>query len=823
MSKKKNRNKSNHNPIPAVKTAQNNPLAQQEEIAKNIDPIHQKAVDDATEEEIAVVVAENVDIVSVEIDKVTLDTQVKKAQEAVKLLDLQKKRAGEAEKKAVEREKTTQTEKEGLVVLRQELSVEKQKLTDEKELFAMQELAIKEKEKDLLKREEQIVKREIDADAGFSERNRLALSSLEVEAKKLREEISEARRKFTEEIVDRESKLVEREKDLEVKLDQKRLQFDDVLGHEKAQFEALRTKLLSEIETQKQDLADEKKQLVDEKHRIGLDREILEEDQKFVEEKAGRIAAYRIEQLEHSIETLNEHLKAAREDRETLVVQLAAREEDDRRFGHQSSENIYQELKNLRKEGDELRAEIQVRPGKDVIERLSALEREREKYESENYRLKQENIDLERQLSSSQIAVTELETLRDEKMALKSSRDALHAALEVLRKDFDECVNRANEATPFRACSAFDVNEEMHASIRKTDKIENLEEFVEDLRHRMAFDQETGKTLYYSLPDLRSFLGGLAMSRLHLLQGISGTGKTSLPLAFARAIGAGEALIEVQAGWRDRQDLIGHYNAFEKVFYESEFLQALYRAQCPRYEDLPFIIILDEMNLSHPEQYFADFLSALEQDQNRQEIHLMPFSVPSPPRLLKDGRTLRLTPNIWFVGTANHDETTRDFADKTYDRSYILELPRNKDPFKHKKTKPRQPITFKALKDSFEEAKNQFQKDAVHSYKFIEEHLGEFLERRFKIGWGNRLERQIESYVPVVRQAGGSIGEATDYILESKLLRKLKDRHDTRVEDIRELRDKIQNFWEKLDKEKPVKSNKTLQQELHRLGDQEEA
>jgi predicted kinase len=72
------------------------------------------------------------------------------------------------------------------------------------------------------------------------------------------------------------------------------------------------------------------------------------------------------------------------------------------------------------------------------------------------------------------------------------------------------------------------------------------------------------------------------MSRLHLLQGISGTGKTSLPIAFASAIGAGCKAIEVQAGWRDRQDLIGHYNAFEKKFYESEFLLALYRAGCPQ-------------------------------------------------------------------------------------------------------------------------------------------------------------------------------------------------------------------------------------------------
>ena len=110
------------------------------------------------------------------------------------------------------------------------------------------------------------------------------------------------------------------------------------------------------------------------------------------------------------------------------------------------------------------------------------------------------------------------------------------------------------------------------------------------------------------------------MSRLHILQGISGTGKTSLPLAFARAMGDRQAsnckLIEIQAGWRDRQDLIGYFNAFEGRFYESDFFKAIYEAQTPLYRDQIYIVLLDEMNLSRPEQYFADFLSKLEQAES---------------------------------------------------------------------------------------------------------------------------------------------------------------------------------------------------------------
>ena len=98
------------------------------------------------------------------------------------------------------------------------------------------------------------------------------------------------------------------------------------------------------------------------------------------------------------------------------------------------------------------------------------------------------------------------------------------------------------------------------------------------------------------------------MSQLHIFQGISGTGKTSLAKAFAKAMGGHCTDIAVQAGWRDRDDLLGHYNAFEKRFYERDCLQGLYRAQTDAYKDRCNIILLDEMNLSRPEQYFAEFL-----------------------------------------------------------------------------------------------------------------------------------------------------------------------------------------------------------------------
>lgn len=404
-----------------------------------------------------------------------------------------------------------------------------------------------------------------------------------------------------------------------------------------------------------------------------------------------------------------------------------------------------------------------------------------------------------------------MESLRDQKAALETGRDLLQAALEELRKDVDDRIRRSDGVSPFPSCSEMDRDEALQVSPPMYDEIPDLSAFCEDVQQRIAIDPASSKVLHYSLSDIRCFLAGMAMSRLHLLQGISGTGKTSLPLAMARALGAGSTLVEVQAGWRDRQDLIGHFNAFERRFYEAEFLQALYRAQCPRYANSVYIVVLDEMNLSHPEQYFADLLSALEQDPQHQKLDLMTASVEPAPALLQNGRTLPLPGNVWFVGTANHDETTKDFADKTYDRAHVMELPRHREFFKPKRSKARPPVSLTALQGAFSAAQGLYQKQATDAYRFVDGSFADILGRRFRVGWGNRLERQMLDFVPVVLAGGGTLTEAVDHVLSTKLLRKIRDRHDTRPEDLEVLRIAVEDAWPRLRSEgEPLKSKEII-------------
>ena len=328
----------------------------------------------------------------------------------------------------------------------------------------------------------------------------------------------------------------------------------------------------------------------------------------------------------------------------------------------------------------------------------------------------------------------------------------------------------------------------------------------------MATDSRT--SFYYSESDVRLFLAGLASSRLHLLQGISGTGKTSLPREFFKALGGDGAaqIVEVQAGWRDKDDLFGYYNAFEKRFAESEFTKALYRALLPANVDRPMVIVLDEMNLAHPEQYFGSMLSILENAETEAGyLDLLTSAVPGLPRHF-NGSRLPLPPNVWFVGTANHDETTVAFADKTYDRAHVQELPSRHEPFNAVARDPEdQPVSFTALQQAFNAATRRHDPEVAMVKQFLDEHLHDQFER-FKIGWGNRLDRQVERFVPVVLASGGSLTEAVDHLVATKLARKLVDRFGVRADDLVDLAVNIEAPWN-LDGGKPGKTLKKIHDE----------
>src|SRR3546814_12438375 len=115
-----------------------------------------------------------------------------------------------------------------------------------------------------------------------------------------------------------------------------------------------------------------------------------------------------------------------------------------------------------------------------------------------------------------------------------------------------------------------------------------------------------GQGLLYSQAQLRDFLALLRTRDLVVLAGDSGSGKTSLVRAAAKAIGGTCTIFPVKPNWTGPEDLLGYFNPIERSYQATPFLLALQAAS--RYTHLPQFFCLDAMNLASVEHYFADFL-----------------------------------------------------------------------------------------------------------------------------------------------------------------------------------------------------------------------
>ncbi len=459
-------------------------------------------------------------------------------------------------------------------------------------------------------------------------------------------------------------------------------------------------------------------------------------------------------------------------------------------------QRLFDELDALRQRNRDLDRQVQELLAGGAEEDASQLRLQRDDLQQRLTQAEQELFDLRRRQSEWQRSVTEREDWQKTRKVLETNRALLQGAVSQLQQDVDDLLNRQQQKTVFPELTRMDA--ELTVRVHTDPVPDKLSQLVDELQCRIAH-AEKGKQLYFRKEELQLFLGGLAMSQLHVFQGISGTGKTSLATAFAKAVGGVCTTVPVQAGWRDRADLIGHYNAFEKRYYERNTLQALYRAQTEADSDRLHIVLLDEMNLSRPEQYFAEFLSAMEMGKSDRWINLMESGpAQGAPKLLRDGRDIKLAPNVWFIGTANHDETTNAFADKTHDRAFVLELPRQERP--ESGLRRLKPVTwsYQSLIDRFDVVYKELQPQVVDLMAFINDSdLTRLLGETFNLGWGNRLERQMMRFVPVVIEAGGSEGLAVDHLLSSRMFRdgKVIGRHDVGVDDLRQVEEALLDMW----------------------------
>ena len=176
---------------------------------------------------------------------------------------------------------------------------------------------------------------------------------------------------------------------------------------------------------------------------------------------------------------------------------------------------------------------------------------------------------------------------------------------------------------------------------------------------------------------VKRFIASLITKPFVILTGLAGSGKTKLAQSFIHWICESEVqykIVPVGADWINREPLLGYPNGLkdeEYVLPDNGVLQLMITAGKEENQDKPFFLVLDEMNLSHVERYFADFLSIMESNDS---IKLY----SGTKRKTTDGvvipQIISWPKNLFVIGTVNIDETTYMFSPKVLDRANVIEF-----------------------------------------------------------------------------------------------------------------------------------------------------
>lgn len=382
-----------------------------------------------------------------------------------------------------------------------------------------------------------------------------------------------------------------------------------------------------------------------------------------------------------------------------------------------------------------------------------------------------EKDELLEEISLLNLKTSELIDEKNKILAMKVS--TLNGGQIPYQGEIDDDYNDNDEEAPkieieSRFVKLIEVDEEYKDKITSVTMVDEDHINLEQLVERFVNFSASQLGLYYNKKIISIFIAGMATSRVMILEGISGTGKTSLPYAMGKFFNHDSAIVSVQPSWRDRAELIGYLNEFTKKFNETDFLKHLYEASYR--EDVSFII-LDEMNLARVEYYFAEFLSILEMpNPNDWKIEVVANNQPGDPQNLEGGK-IRIPFNLWFIGTANKDDSTFTITDKVYDRAIPIVM-NTKSEFIDAPYTNNIVMSFEYLDSLYKQAEkaNQLSPKTLDSLM----KLDLFITAKFKVTFGNRIMKQIKQFIPIYIACGRSELEGLDYLCANKIFRKFE-------------------------------------------------
>ncbi len=401
------------------------------------------------------------------------------------------------------------------------------------------------------------------------------------------------------------------------------------------------------------------------------------------------------------------------------------------------------------------------------------------------YVLIKRRIKYKKNLHKQESLLDEVEKLNNDVARLKKENEKfLELSGEVEYDENGNIINKTPEGeSRFFRLTRIDHEMENYVPPKMDDNM-TLEQFCTNFMNYSANELK----LYYKIDLIRLFIAAFASNRLIILQGISGTGKTSLAYALGQYLDNPSTIVAVQPSYRDRSELFGYFNEFTKRFNETELLEKMYEAS---FKPDIYISILDEMNIARVEYYFAEMLSILEMPRPEEWIiNLVLTEWPNDPKKIVRGR-FRIPNNMWYIGTINNDDSTFMITDKVYDRAMPINIDTKENAFNAPKT-PKAHISAAYFESLFERAykEHPMSVDILNKVK----EMDDYLIKNFRISFGNRIARQMQEYVPAFVACGGKEITAVDYLIANKILRKLEQLN------LSYIRDEIDGFISFLDK-----------------------
>ncbi|MFB2879468.1 hypothetical protein [Floridanema aerugineum] len=588
----------------------------------------------------------------------------------------------------------------------------------------------------------------------------------------------------------------------ESELELRRKEFDAKQQSIEAKEENIR-KLKRDLERKEEDLEDENNWLTEQKKKLQQkERSLAERESNYSEEAVNHLIAEKtgIQQQLDVIQEENYRLRKELDQSKTILQAAPG-----------SPERLSQENARLETKLQEYEQILDQYPSEAELAELRRRAEAAIDFEAMYRDLQARVDDLERIRRLQQIERVETESLRKERDTLKLLNEYLKEQIEDLERMLGNLKDKKIQA--FGNFAEMDSKTDNATDNINRVTVNKFNDLARQTRAWMANlptreELEKGKaesTLfahYYDQHTIQAFIASMVSSRLIIIQGVSGTGKTSLPEYFSYAVGGKFARIEVQSSWRDKLDLVGSYNSFFRIFNESPFSRALYEAGTERYRNYPYFIVLDEMNLSRVEYYFADFLSIMEGRLEDREVELLnhdPTSGQLPKGLkLKNGAVkLPIPDNVWFIGTANTDESTYEITRKVYDRAQVLQID---EPFQQENLRPTEAANLSILDfyNAKQKAIESFPNTDGEAAKGCIEEIGLALHEYFQVGYGQRLLDQLFIFLPTYRATGGSLGKGLDHFIARKLLWQIQNRTDPNVRSgLQEVKDTIEQSFAK--------------------------